>query len=53
MNAQESIYYIGNHRGLAIGKQVNFYLIHLLPVLGCVACASLRGHRRYVKACMK
>jgi len=36
MNAQESIYYIGNHRGLAIGNGLIFYLIHLLPVLGWV-----------------
>lgn len=36
MNAQESIYYIGNHRGLAIGNGLMFYLIHIVPVLGWV-----------------
>jgi len=36
MTAQESIYYIGNHRGLAIGNGMVFYLMHLLPVIGWV-----------------
>lgn len=36
MNAQESVYYIGDHKGLAIGNGLVFYLIHLLPVIGWV-----------------
>jgi CysZ protein len=36
MNASESIYYIGNHRGLAIGNGLVFYIIHLLPIIGWV-----------------
>lgn len=36
MNASESIFYIGNHRGLAIGNGLVFYAIHLLPVIGWV-----------------
>jgi CysZ protein len=36
MTAPESIYYIGNHRGLAIGNGVVFYLMHILPVIGWV-----------------
>ena len=36
MNASESIYYIGNHRGLAIGNGLVFYVIHLLPIIGWV-----------------
>jgi CysZ protein len=36
MNAPESIYYIGNHRGLATGNGLVFYFIHLLPVIGWV-----------------
>ena len=36
MNASESVYYIGNHRGLAIGNGLVFYLIHLVPIIGWV-----------------
>lgn len=36
MNAAESIYFIGNHRGLAIGNGLIFYLIHLVPVIGWI-----------------
>lgn len=36
MTAAESIYYIGNHRGLAIGNGMVFYLMHILPVIGWV-----------------
>lgn len=32
--AAESIIYIGNHRGLAIGNGIVFYLMHLVPILG-------------------
>jgi CysZ protein len=36
MDASESIFYISNHRGLAIGNGLVFYFIHLLPVIGWV-----------------
>ncbi len=36
MNAAESIFYIGNHKGLAIGNGIVFYLFQLLPVIGWV-----------------
>jgi CysZ protein len=36
MTAQESIYYIGNHKGLAIGNGMVFYLMHILPIVGWV-----------------
>ncbi|TKK64410.1 hypothetical protein FC093_22555 [Ilyomonas limi] len=36
MTAPESIYYISNHKGLAIGNGMVFYLMHLLPVIGWV-----------------
>jgi len=36
MTAAESIYYIGNHRGLAIGNGMVFYLMHILPIIGWV-----------------
>ena len=36
MTAWESVYYIGNHRGLAIGNGMVFYLMHILPVIGWV-----------------
>ena len=36
MTSAESIYFIGNHRGLAIGNGVMFYLMQLIPVIGWV-----------------
>lgn len=32
----ESIFFIGNHKGLAIGNGLIFYMMHLVPVLGWV-----------------
>jgi CysZ protein len=32
----ESIYYIGNHKGLAVGNGMVFYIMHLLPFVGWV-----------------
>ncbi len=36
MNAPESIYFIGNHKGLAIGNGLMFYLMQIVPVIGWV-----------------
>lgn len=36
MSAAESIYFIGNHRGLAIGNGIVFYCMHIVPVIGWV-----------------
>lgn len=36
ISASDSIYFIGNHKGLAIGNGMMFYLIQLVPVLGWV-----------------
>lgn len=32
----ESIYFIGAHKGLAIGNGLMFYLMHMLPVIGWI-----------------
>lgn len=34
--AAESIFFIGNHKGLAIGNGLIFYMMHLVPVLGWI-----------------
>lgn len=34
MNPQESIRFIGRHKGLAIGNGIVFYLMHLVPIVG-------------------
>jgi CysZ protein len=34
--AAESIFFIGSHKGLAIGNGLIFYLMHLLPIIGWV-----------------
>ncbi len=36
MTASESIYFIGRHKGLAVGNGIVFYIMHLLPVVGWV-----------------
>jgi len=36
MSAQESIFFINKHKGLAIGNGIIFYLMHLVPVIGWV-----------------
>lgn len=44
MDTSESTYFIGNHKGLAIGNGLVFYFIHLLPFIGWVqapACAVI------------
>lgn len=40
LSPSESITYIGNHKGLAIGNGMVFYLMHLVPVLGWVLAPS-------------
>ena len=35
-NAAESIFFIGRHKGLAIGNGMVFYIMHLLPFVGWV-----------------
>ncbi len=34
--SSESIYFIGNHKGLAVGNGLMFYLIQIIPVIGWV-----------------
>ena len=36
MSAQQSIYFIGHHKGLATGNGIIFYSMHLVPVIGWV-----------------
>lgn len=40
MSAQQSILFIGNHKGLAIGNGIVFYLFHLLPIVGWLLAPS-------------
>lgn len=35
-SASESIFFIGNHKGLAIGNGLVFYALHLLPLIGWI-----------------
>ncbi len=36
LSVSQSIYFIGNHKGLAIGNGMVFYLMHGLPIIGWV-----------------
>ena len=36
ISASESIYLINNHKGLAIGNGLMFYLMQVIPVLGWI-----------------
>lgn len=36
MNRAESIFFIGNHKGLAIGNGLMFFIMHIIPVVGWV-----------------
>ena len=40
LSPSESITYIGNHKGLAIGNGMVFYMMHLVPILGWVLAPS-------------
>ena len=40
LSPSESITYIGNHKGLAIGNGMVFYLMHLVPIVGWVLAPS-------------
>ena len=40
LTASESIYFIGNRKGLAIANGLMFYLMHLIPILGWVLAPS-------------
>lgn len=40
LSPSESITYIGNHKGLAIGNGMVFYLMHLIPLVGWVLAPS-------------
>jgi CysZ protein len=40
LSVSESIHFIGNHRGLAIGNGMVFYLMHGLPVIGWIFAPS-------------
>lgn len=39
-SASESIYFIGNHKGLAIGNGMVFYCMHLIPIVGWLLAPS-------------
>jgi CysZ protein len=36
ITVSESIYFIGNHKGIAIGNGLMFYFIQVLPVVGWI-----------------
>lgn len=36
LTASQSIHFIGNHKGLAIGNGIIFYLMHMIPIIGWV-----------------
>jgi CysZ protein len=40
ITASESIYFINEHKGLAVGNGLLFYMIQLLPVVGWVLAPS-------------
>jgi CysZ protein len=40
MNKAESIYFIGNHKGLAIGNGIVFYTMHIVPFIGWIFAPS-------------
>ena len=40
LSAQQSIEFIGRHKGLAIGNGMVFYIMHLIPIVGWVLAPS-------------
>ena len=40
MSAQQSIEFIGRHKGLAIGNGLVFYLMHIIPIIGWLFAPS-------------
>jgi CysZ protein len=40
MTAQQSIDFIGHHKGLAIGNGIVFYMLHIIPLLGWLLAPS-------------
>jgi CysZ protein len=40
LSVAESIDFVGNHKGLAIGNGMVFYLMHSLPVIGWIFAPS-------------
>jgi CysZ protein len=40
LNTAQSISFIGNHKGLAIGNGIGFYFMHLIPFLGWLLAPS-------------
>ena len=40
LSPTESIAYIGNHKGLAVGNGMVFYLMHLVPIVGWMLAPS-------------
>lgn len=40
LNAAESIRFIGNHKGLAIGNGIMFFAMHLIPIAGWLLAPS-------------
>lgn len=39
-SASESIFFIGSHKGLAIGNGMVFYLMHFIPIIGWILAPS-------------
>jgi len=40
MTPQQSIDFIGNHKGLAIGNGMVFYMLHIFPIIGWLLAPS-------------
>jgi CysZ protein len=40
LSPSESITYIANHKGLAIGNGMVFYMMHFIPIVGWVLAPS-------------
>ncbi len=40
LSASKSIFYIGNHKGLAVGNGLVFYCFHLIPIIGWIVAPT-------------